>query len=226
MLHGVLFDFHNTLVCADSVGEWLQAAAHEVQDTTLRPEDVLPVLRGIWSRASALYPDTAWDLDPRAHRRAFETVLTQESPCPPAVATALYDSMPGRWVAADGALTLLRDLKDQGVRTALVSNIALDVRPRLDELGMLPLLDKIVLSFEVGLVKPDPRIFARAAAALDVDPGDCVMVGDSAATDGGAASVGMCTVLVPVVEDRPDLSVAACLLTAGAGVSGGPPPTR
>ncbi len=184
--------------------------------------EVLPVLREVWGRAAARYPDISWDLDARTHRRAFQEVLTQESPCPPAVASALYDSMPSRWVSADGALTLLRGLKDRGVPTALVSNIALDVRPRLVELGMLPLLDAVVLSFEVGLVKPDRRIFELAATAIGVRPEQCVMVGDSAITDGGATSAGMCTVLVPLVDDRPDLSVATGLLAGTAGVSEGP----
>jgi FMN phosphatase YigB (HAD superfamily) len=63
-----------------------------------------------------------------------------------------------------------------------------------------------VLSFEVGVVKPDAAIFETALSRLGVDAAHAVMVGDSDEADGGARAVGCGFALVdplPTVE-RPD----------------------
>lgn len=135
-----------------------------------------------------------------------------ESACPAAVASALYDAMPGRWVAVEGATPLMQSLVARGVRLGIVSNIGVDIRPRLKQLGMLQFLDTIVLSYEIGLVKPDARIFERAVTGLGVSPSECIMVGDSPLSDGGAIGAGICSIVVPVVEDTPQLSLVAALL--------------
>ena len=216
MLRAVIFDFHNTLVRADSLWAWVADAARAVGEPPPVSSDVVPVLRSVWARAANRYPDTAWDLEPAVHRLAFQEVLTQESSCSEALAAALYDSMPSCWVATDGAVELLASLAAAGVRLGLVSNIAIDVRPCLDRLGMLRHLDAVVLSYEVGLVKPDVRIFERALAVLDVSSTECVMVGDSASTDGGAVHAGIATLIVPVVDDRPKLDMVAQMLEGRA----------
>lgn len=212
MTSGVIFDFHNTLVHADSLQRWLLRASEKANEPAAAVDQILPVLRSVWGRAARRYPRGAWDLDPATHRRAFEDVLALESPCSTHLAAALYDTMPDQWVAVDGATELLEALSSQGMRLAVVSNIALDIRPRLEELGMLSFLDVVVLSFEAGMVKPDPRIFEIAAHGMGLRTDDCVMVGDSPTADGGAVHAGMSALLVPVVDDMPLLAVATRLL--------------
>ena len=209
---GVIFDFHRTLVVADSLDTWLHHAAVE-SGQTIDPEDVLPVLRQVWTRAAIRYPDTFWDLDPTTHRRAFQNVLTEETPCAPALAQALYDVMSDHWVPVPGAIELLKILKAAGTKVGLMSNTALDLRPRLLELGILPYLDTVVLSFEEGLVKPDPAIFCLAASRLGTLPADTIYVGDTPASDGGAVMAGMTCILVPTVHDLPQLNAVTAMLT-------------
>lgn len=208
---GVLFDFHRTLVIADSLETWLHHAEVE-SSQAVDPAGVLPVLREVWTRAAIRYPGTSWDLDPAIHRRAFQNVLTEESACTPALARALYDLMPSHWVPVPGALSLLGRLKAAGKRVGLLSNTALDLRPRLLELGLLPYLDTVVLSYEEGLVKPDPSIFYLAASRLGTSPVNTVYVGDTPASDGGAVMAGMPCILVPTVHNVPQLQVVTALL--------------
>ena len=75
----------------------------------------------------------------------------------------------------------------------------------LDRFGVSHLVDEVVLSYEVGLIKPDPKIFLTACERLRVDPSEVLMVGDSEEADGGAAAVGARVAIVePVVTaDRP-----------------------
>ncbi|MBM6399601.1 HAD family hydrolase [Phycicoccus sonneratiae] len=213
----MLFDFHDTLVHADSVAGWLADARHAVGERRPSEDTVGLVLAEIWSRASTRYPDICWDLDPVQHRAAFLEVLTQESDCSHELATELYASMPARWVATDGAATLLAALAAAGTRVGVVSNIALDIRPCLERLGLLEFVDAVVLSFEVGLVKPDARIFELAAHSLGVPVTECLMVGDSPATDAGAVAAGVPTLILPVVDGRPRLATVSRALACALG---------
>jgi putative hydrolase of the HAD superfamily len=104
---------------------------------------------------------------------------------------------PARKVASMSE-ALLDSLHDRGLKTGLVSN-AWDPRwlleRDLDEMGLLPRLDAIVFSSEVGVRKPRPEIFYRALDALGVEPSRAMFVGDRLEADiKGAAELGMTTV--------------------------------
>ena len=61
---------------------------------------------------------------------------------------------------------VLASLRERGVKTALVSNCSHSTRPVVERLGLDEAFDRVVLSFEVRAMKPDPAIYrddARAA---------------------------------------------------------------
>ena len=77
-----------------------------------------------------------------------------------------------------------------GLRLAVCSNLAAEYGPAV--LGLLPDLDAYVLSYAVGLAKPDPAIFQRVCDALGCAPGEVVFVGDSKRCDvNGPRAFGM-----------------------------------
>ncbi len=92
-------------------------------------------------------------------------------------------------------LDTLGKLKEDGYRLGLVSNVTLLpdlMRADLERLGILQHLDASVFSSEVGVRKPDPRIFQEALQRVGVEPGSAVFVGDRLLDDvSGARSVGM-----------------------------------
>src|SRR5205814_10055227 len=58
-------------------------------------------------------------------------------------------------------------------------------------------LDATVFSYEVGIRKPDPRIFRRALDAVGAAPAEALFVGDGGSDElRGARAVGMASVLV------------------------------
>ena len=65
------------------------------------------------------------------------------------------------------------------------------------EPGLADKLDGVVLSYEVGAVKPQPEIFARALDLLDIPAAEVLMVGDSWRDDAGAAALGIRTLILP-----------------------------
>jgi HAD superfamily hydrolase (TIGR01549 family) len=92
---------------------------------------------------------------------------------------------------------MLRELKARDVRIVVLSNIGLDIRPLLNRAGAGELLDGVVLSYEVGLVKPDPAIYARALELLDVPGPEVPMVGDSPRDDVGGVPLAIRTLILP-----------------------------
>src|ERR1044072_1784617 len=97
---------------------------------------------------------------------------------------------PLNWTPYPDTAGVLRGLHRQGIKTAVVSNIAFDVRPAFESVGEAEVVEGFVLSFEVGAVKPDAKIFETALSRLGVDATHAVVVGDSDEADGGARAVG------------------------------------
>src|SRR5207248_5923611 len=102
----------------------------------------------------------------------------------------------------DGMVERTRALKARGYRTAVVTNNVREYGSAWR--GMVPvdeLFDAIIDSSELGVRKPDPRIFHLALDALGGIPADrAVLVDDALGNITGAQALGMHTVLVG--EDR------------------------
>jgi FMN phosphatase YigB (HAD superfamily) len=64
-------------------------------------------------------------------------------------------------------------------------------------------------------VKPEPEAFLTALRLLEVDAGAALMVGDRASRDGGAAAVGITTLLLPPVPNDSPRGLDAVLRLAG-----------
>jgi HAD superfamily hydrolase (TIGR01509 family) len=88
------------------------------------------------------------------------------------------------WYTVAGARPLLEALAGQGLRVAVVTNnVRREQQLKLARCGLAPLVETLVTSEEVGVQKPDPRIFHTALDRVGVSAGDAIMVGDAWATD-------------------------------------------
>jgi epoxide hydrolase-like predicted phosphatase len=77
-------------------------------------------------------------------------------------------------------------------QTALLSNAWGDLRGVLDrEWNILDAFDQVIISAEVGLVKPDERIFRLALERLGITPGEAVFVDDFTENITGARAAGL-----------------------------------
>jgi len=91
---------------------------------------------------------------------------------------------------------VLEALRTRGWRLAVVSNWGSDLGAALVEYGIAHYFECVIDSVTAGAAKPDPRIYEVACAALRLEPGECVHVGDSVVDDVGVArAVGACPVL-------------------------------
>src|SRR3989442_4310656 len=95
---------------------------------------------------------------------------------------------------AEAALKLARA---RGLTAGVISNSNGTIRAILRALGLLPYLDFVLDSAEVGVEKPDPRIFRLALEQARVAPREAVYVGDLYSVDvRGARAAGLDAVLL------------------------------
>lgn len=83
-----------------------------------------------------------------------------------------------------GAADVLSALKKRGTRLLLLSNAqAVFTVPELEKLGIYSYFDRIFISSDHRIRKPDPRFMLRLLDAENLNPSDCVMVGNDFDTD-------------------------------------------
>jgi putative hydrolase of the HAD superfamily len=123
------------------------------------------------------------------------------SPDSPIVKKALEDQY-AKYITQvqleEGVPKVLRELHTN-FKLGLVTNFAytLSIYQILDMFDIRKFFDVIVVSREVGWVKPSPKIFEVALSALKLNGAECVFVGDDVEADiKGAKNLGMKTVLV------------------------------
>lgn len=108
--------------------------------------------------------------------------------------------------AYDAPRATLDRLKAEGYKLALVSNYAHTgvLRDALRRLEILDPFDALVVSADVGYLKPHERIFDAAVAALGVAKGETVMVGNDPLCDViGAKHAGLRAVWTPYPRASP-----------------------
>ncbi|MDO0931048.1 HAD-IA family hydrolase [Streptomyces sp. DG2A-72] len=200
----VLFDFSGTLFRVESTESWLRGALAEAGIELPEPEltETAQALETAGALPGGADPERlptevaeVWDVRDQSselHRAAY-TGLSRQVPLPdPGLHDALYDRhmRPAAWAPYPDAAEVLHTLRERGIPVGVVSNIGWDLRPVFREHGLDPYIDVYVLSYEHGIRKPDPRLFATACAKLGVEPRDALMVGDNRRADGGAATLG------------------------------------
>lgn len=140
---------------------------------------------------------------PYAMVGASRSIMTKDVPLvdPDAIA-ALNDELDSIVVYND-VIPFLEEMRAQGVRTAIVSNLA---RPYGEALtGLLgDYVDVLHYSYMEGRLKPDPTFFRTACEKLGVPPSSSTMIGDNYQNDYcGALEAGLSAAMIV----RPEASL-------------------
>jgi len=235
MAGAVLFDLGNTLAAyyhASEFGPILDGAVRAVRDELGRRR-LCDVAHEDALRAALAENREAPDhrFAPMVERleRIFKVPLAND----PELTLALCERFLAPIFAIgrvyDDTLPALAQLREAGIRTAIVSNAPWGSPPELwrQELRRLRLadaVDAVVLCGDVGWRKPAPDIFRYALTKLGCRAEQCVFVGDDLRWDiEGSAAVGMRPVLIdrdgrhPQYPGERILDLRAMLAIAGAG---------
>ncbi len=103
-------------------------------------------------------------------------------------ADGLLERMFENFVHASDMSALVRRARAAGLRTGLLSNSWGNDYPRD---GWDEMFDVVVISGEVGMRKPEPRIFEHTLQVLGLRPEECVLVDDLAHNVAAAAALGI-----------------------------------
>ena len=138
------------------------------------------------------------------HRAAYDSGLpvleywrrvhaTLGQPCGPV--DALIRSDVASWTEfREEVWTLARDFRRRGGRTGFLSNGAPEAMTHIRAKRPLePWFDAVVVSYEVGVCKPDPRIYEICLSRLGVSPERALFVDDREDNVEAAARLGMKT---------------------------------
>ena len=134
-------------------------------------------------------------------------------------ADAMFSVLQGRGSASPEMVAAIARIRDAGLKTAALTNnwVADDgvgMRDRVPSLA--DLFDLIIESSNVGLRKPDPRIYELVCEQLDVEPASAIFLDDLGINLKPARAMGMRTIKVA------DPQVALAELEAALGFPLGP----
>ena len=200
-IRAVFFDAGNTLIRMDDAaiaaalaGHGVAATAGDVQRAEWRARVRLDA--SLQPGASTEHPDTG--------HRYLVYLLDELGVRDGATVAALdawrrgYNPPRGLWTALEPeAAEALALARGAGLRTAVISNSNGTVADILAGLGLARHLDFIIDSSEVGVEKPDPRIFRIALDRAGLRPAEAAYVGDLYSVDVlGARAAGLHPILM------------------------------
>ncbi len=217
-IQAVSFDFADTLyphrpreldVILGAVGDYLRAhVSSPFEFAALRAQFLAVRDRQFKENRATLREN---DFEARlAHVAVFLKVAESRELLDPAVVRGASEAYANAFVNAMICPPWLPDLIRQlaaDYRLAVVSNypITAPIVRTLERDGLLPLVQTVVVSADIGYIKPHPSVFEAALRGLNVPAATVVPVGDTWDADiVGAHQAGICTVYTRQWRDEPD----------------------
>ena len=201
MIRAVTFDLTHTLIHSPRLGE-IYAETLRRHGVEIDPEEARRLVLVVWQEfaCSAKPGHDRFSSHPEGERgwwrRFLERIFEHLGAPPPTrfAAAELYHRFgaAASWEVYPEVPRALAALRDQGLRLGVVSNWDHRLPGLLEQAGLSPFFDAVVFSAEIGVEKPDGRIFHQALAELGVEPAAALHVGDARLEDvEGAVAAGM-----------------------------------
>ncbi|NTF41848.1 HAD family hydrolase [Rhizobium rhizogenes] len=200
MIEAVMFDLDETLIDRRAalkafLPDQFERFRDQLQGVTLQAFEAtfLALEKEGLVDKQKLYPRLAADLDIDSH-------------CGARLLSDFQTHYPHFAKLSIGALETLVALRVRGLKTAIISNGHTEVQSaKIEITGLRNNVDLVVISEDVGLRKPDPRIFQLTAERLGVTPARCIFVGDNPEADViGAQASGMTGIFYNAGTSWPD----------------------
>jgi putative hydrolase of the HAD superfamily len=198
-VRGVLFDFGYTLFSRAPLAQTIGDCARRLGAAMSHGQ-----ADGLAARidAAAMTPDELMhprDLDSAVWTQRWKVLYGLADEVADDLGDAVYAAMhdPLEWIPYGATARTLRALNQRGISVGIVSNTGWNVRDVFVAHSLADAVTSFTLSYEVGVVKPDARIFTQACSGMQLVSDEVLMVGDDPRSDGGAVSAGIRTLLLP-----------------------------
>jgi 2-haloacid dehalogenase len=117
----------------------------------------------------------------------------------------------------EGAVAILEELKNAGCELHALTNWSAETFPHARErFPFLTWFESILVSAEVGLIKPDPAIFRLLLERIGRTPAECIYIDDSPKNVAGAAALGFDAIAFQGAEQLRDALVRRGVLAGRA----------
>lgn len=210
-IDAVFFDLDDTLhddtlayhSAAEEVA--LEVAAEHGIDALALKAAYIAEAEGFWKRLSADALQTKLaPVRAQLWKAALESVGVGDPDVVRNSAARYHDYRKKYYELWPGAAELLRGLKERGKKLGLVTNGFSEThREKIALLRIGEYFDAIFIADEVGMLKPDPLLFAHACTTLQSSPSRSAMVGDRYDRDvRGARDAGLYTLWLNVRDER------------------------
>ncbi|TYB58305.1 HAD family phosphatase [Nonomuraea sp. PA05] len=189
MVTGVLIDWGGVLTTSlsDSIARWIAADRIDADRYyTVMREMIDHAYQG-GDGESLVHALERGEIDGAAFESDLAARLLTVDGVPP-VAAGLLDRMFAGFERVEAMYDMLRDVRGNGVKTCLLSNSWSNTYPRDD---WDEVFDAVVISGEVGMRKPEPRIFQHALGRIGLTGEDCVFIDDIEANIVAARALGI-----------------------------------
>ncbi len=204
-LDALFFDIDDTLCATTAFAQRARRnAVHAMVNAGLAadPDEVYRELEDVIAEFSSNYEHHYDKLLLRLPRAALEGL---NPALVVAAGVAAYHDTKFRELAPfPGALELLRDLKQAGLSVGIITHgLTVKQAEKLVRLGLVPHLDPraIFISDQIGISKPNPKLYQRALERVGVAAARAMYVGDNPKNDiAPPRSLGMRTCWARLVE--------------------------
>jgi len=199
----ILLDLDDTITAFDDVSERIwEKVSRDFTDMYGTPFDSHELLAKIHEKRAWYWSDPQRHKSGRSNlpeaRRVIMKMVLQELGIPAEdKAFALADAYSVQHDAAirlmDGAKEALERFASMGIRMSVITNGSPETQWRkINRFGLSGFFECVIIDEEVGVSKPDPRIFALALEKLSLPAEDVWMVGDNLLWDvEGAQRMGI-----------------------------------
>jgi putative hydrolase of the HAD superfamily len=178
-IRAIIFDFGGVIVRTEDQTGRLRAAARLGVSLDELYHTVFDAPIAVQATVGAVPAEAVW---------AHATALFKLDPAGLAQLQADFWSGDRR---DDALVAFIRSLRP-AFKTGILSNAWSDGRQIIAEkFGLRDAVDDLVVSAEVGIAKPDRRIFELALARLGVQPAEAIFVDDFARNIEGARALGL-----------------------------------
>ena len=202
-VRGVLFDRDETIAYTDPQ-VYREAAMWAAEHFGLEPGRVGEALRAQWAQA-----DGWWSLRTEADEEAFWERYGQELAARLGVDAAHIGPMLARWPyeryirAVPGAREVLSELRARGLKLGVLSNTLPSIGRTLEALALHDLIDVAIATCTLGVHKPQPEAFLKAAQLMKLPPAALLFVDDKPENVDAARRVGMQAVMIDLKGQHP-----------------------
>jgi len=199
MIKAAIFDMDGLLI--DSEPIWHEAANEVMQKVNFELTDALKLqTTGL---SIKLFLDFCHNIQPW-NTPSFEELESE-------ILEYAHKNILARAVAMPGAIALVKDLKEKGLKLAVASASHMElIEGVLRRLEIIDYFDTWHSGELEEFTKPHPAVYLTTAKKLGVLPEECVAFEDSHAGLRSAHAAGMITISVPALEvyDDPKFNMA------------------